>query len=126
MAIITPEQFRARAFKEVEIPGFEPGERITVLLRKISIISLASSGKIPNQLMGVVAKLFDGEGRQKKDSNSFENIVEMSKILAIIAEAAMVEPAYSEVKEFLTDDQLNAIFEYSQGVINDVTPNIQK
>lgn len=126
MAIITPEQFRARAFKEVEIPGFEPGERITVLLRKISIISLASSGKIPNQLMGVVAKLFDGEGRQKKGSNSFENIVEMSKILAIIAEAAMVEPAYSEVKEFLTDDQLNAIFEYSQGVINDVTPNIQK
>lgn len=123
MAIITPAQFRAKAFKEVEIPGFEPGERITVLLRKISVISLASSGKIPNQLMGVVAKLFD-EGNKKSGGSGFDNVVEMSKILAIIADAAMVEPAYSEVKDYLTDDQLNAIFEYSQSSVNQVTPNV--
>ena len=126
MAVTSFEQFKAMAFKEVELPGFEEGQKVVVRLRKVSILGLASSGKIPNTLMGAVNKLF-GEGQkgttaEEVASKSVENLAEMAKLLDLIAENALVEPKYSEVGEFLTDDQKNAIFEYSQSGVKKVEP----
>lgn len=127
MAITSVEQFKAKAFKEVEIPGFEENETVTVRLRKVSILGLASSGKIPNSLMGTVNKLF-GEGKKSADKEkvaqtSMENLGEMAKLLDLIAQNALVEPKFSEIGELLTDDQKNAIFEYSQAGVKAVTPS---
>lgn len=126
MAITSLEQFKQMAFKEVELPGFEPGETVTVRLRKVSVLGLASSGKIPNSLMGTVNKLF-GEGRKgatpdQVASSSLENLGEMASLLDLIAAQAMVEPTFAEVGEYLTDDQKNAIFEYSQSGVKSVAP----
>lgn len=126
MAITSLEQFKQMAFKEVELPGFEPGETVTVRLRKVSVLGLASSGKIPNSLMGTVNKLF-GEGRKgatpdQVASSSLENLGEMASLLDLIAAEAMVEPTFAEVGEYLTDDQKNAIFEYSQSGVKSVAP----
>lgn len=126
MAITSLEQFKQMAFKEVEIPGFEDEEKVVVRLRKVSILGLASSGKIPNSLMGTVNKLF-GEGKggataEQVASTSMENLGEMAKLLDLIAENSMVEPKFAEVGEFLTDDQKNAIFEYSQSGVKQLVP----
>lgn len=126
MAITSLEQFKQMAFKEVELPGFEPGETVTVRLRKVSVLGLASSGKIPNSLMSTVNKLF-GEGRKgatpdQVASSSLENLGEMASLLDLIAAQAMVEPTFAEVGEYLTDDQKNAIFEYSQSGVKSVAP----
>lgn len=130
MAITTVEQFKAKAFKEVEIPGFEENETVTVRLRKVSILGLASSGKIPNSLMGTVNKLFGGKSKSATEEEvaqtSMENLGEMAKILDLIAEHSMVEPSFKEVGEFLTDDQKNAIFEYSQSGVKAMAPSSGK
>lgn len=126
MAVTSLEQFKAMAFKEVELPGFENGEKVVVRLRKVSILGLASSGKIPNTLMGTVNRLF-GEGRKgatpdQVASTSMENLGEMASLLDLIASQALVEPTFAEIGEFLTDDQKNAIFEYSQSGVKAVAP----
>lgn len=124
---ITLEEFKARAFKDVELPGFEIGETISVKLRKVSILSLASSGKIPNSLMGVVNELFgkgaSGASQEEVSKASMEHLTEMSQLLHVVAKAAMIEPKYDEVGEYLTDDQLNAIFDFSQSTVKQVTPS---
>lgn len=126
MAVTSFEQFKQMAFKEVEIPGFEPGESVVVRLRKVSILGLASKGKIPNSLMGTVNKLF-GEGQRgatadQVASTSLQNLGEMASLLDLIANEALVEPTFAEVGDYLTDDQKNAIFEYSQSGVKAVTP----
>lgn len=129
MAITSFEQFKQKAFKEVDLPGFEEGEVVTVRLRKVSILSLASSGKIPNSLMGVVNQLFGKAGKASEEEvsqTSMEHLSEMSKLLNIIAESALVEPTYSEIGEYLTDEQKNAIFEFSQSGVKQVTPIVSK
>lgn len=129
MAITSFEQFKQKAFKEVDLPGFEEGEVVTVRLRKVSILNLASSGKIPNSLMGVVNQLFGKAGKASEEEvaqTSMEHLTEMSKLLNIIAESALVEPTYSEIGEYLTDEQKNAIFEFSQSSVKQVTPIVSK
>lgn len=129
MAITSFEQFKQKAFKEVDLPGFEEGEVVTVRLRKVSILSLASSGKIPNSLMGVVNQLFGKAGKASEEEvaqTSMEHLTEMSKLLNIIAESALVEPTYSEIGEYLTDEQKNAIFEFSQSGVKQVTPIVSE
>lgn len=130
MAITSIEQFKQMAFKEVEIPGFEEETTVVVRLRKVSILGLAASGKIPNSLMGTVNNLFNqgrsGATAEKVASTSMENLGEMAKLLDLIAENAMVEPKFAEVGEFLTDEQKNAIFEYSQSGVKQLAPNTNK
>lgn len=124
MAIITAEQFKQKAFNEVQIPGFEQGETITVCLRRVSVLGLASSGKIPNALQATVNKLFASDSSNAKEvsQTSLSNFNEMGQLLDIIAREAMVSPTFDEVGEYLTDDQKNAIFGYSQTGIVSLTP----
>ncbi len=129
MAITSFEEFKKKAFKEVELPGFEPGETVTVRLRKVSILSLASSGKIPNSLMGVVNKLFNSSKEVDEEAvkeTSMEHLAEMSKLLDLVASCALVEPTFDQIGEYLTDEQKNAIFEYSQGEVKQVTPIVSE
>lgn len=130
MAITSIEQFRAMAEKEIEIPGYEPGDKVVVRLRKVSILGLASSGKIPNTLMGTVNKLFGaGKAKASKEevaSTSLNNLKEMASLLDLIAKESLVEPTYEEISEYLTDDQKNAIFEYSQSGVKAVSPYPRK
>lgn len=130
MAITSFEQFKQMAFKEVELPGFEEGEKVVVRLKKVSVLGLASSGKIPNALMNTVNKLFGeskkGATAEQVASKSVENLADMAKLLDIIAENALIEPKYSEIGELLTDDQKNVIFEYSQSGVNKVQPFLSK
>lgn len=125
--ITSVEQIKQLAIQEVELPGFEVGTTITVRLKKLSITGLAANGKIPNSLMGVVLNLFDNTTPLNKNAkvntkNILDNLGDMSKLTDLICQQAMVEPKYEEVKNYLTDDQKAAIFEWTQRGANKVKP----
>jgi len=115
--ITSAEKFKQSAVQEVEIPGNEPGEVFTVKLKKVSILAIAGKGRIPNSLMSVVNKLFGMGGKATNDEvteASMQHITQMAELLHIIARESMVEPTYDEVGEYLTDDQLEAVFSFTQ------------
>lgn len=98
----------------VELPGFAEGQPFVARLRRPSMLVLAKSGKIPNELLATADSLFNGTKRATNNPNALK---EITGILEIMAEAALVDPSYNDLKEVgldLTDEQFMAIFNYTQ------------
>lgn len=96
--------------QEVELPGWNE-EPFVCKLRRPSLLALAKSGKIPNQLLACANELFSKGSAEKAKLN------ELYEVLKIVAEASLVEPTLDEIFEAnleLTDVQLMSIFNYSQ------------
>lgn len=104
---------------EVELPGFVSGEPFNVKLKRPSLIELVGAGDIPNPLLATASNLFKhGVTESVKDGSSFSD---MGKVLTIIAEAALVEPTYAQIKEAgitLTDMQLMHIYNFAQSGVD--------
>lgn len=118
--ITSIEEFRSQSQPLVDIAGFEPGQYITIRLRRISLMTLCKSGKIPNSLLQKSTELFTGtKGNGKPDeAKVLENIGELNginQIIDTVCEAAMIEPKFEDVKEYLTDEQKTEIFQWTQG-----------
>jgi len=90
----------------VELPSFGDDEPFVARLKRPSLLTLCKIGTIPNTLINTAQKIFEGE--------KHGNIKEYSEVLHLIAEAALIEPKYKDVSEILTDEQLTAIFNYTQ------------
>lgn len=127
MAIITAAQFREKAYSVIEIPGFMPGETFEIKVKNLSIVGLMSSGKIPNSLMTTVKEAFEGLKSKKSEKSSEENNAnvidkakEITELLDIVCQEAMVEPRFNEIKDVMNDSQKLAIFEYTQGGVEHV------
>lgn len=116
------EEFRNQSQPLVDIIGYEPGEYITVRLRRISLMSLVKTGKIPNALLKKATELFTGAKKDGKpdEAQILSNIGELdgiNEIIDTVCDAAMIEPRFNDVKDFLTDDQKTEIFQWTQGGI---------
>ena len=115
------EEFRSQSQPLVDIAGFEPGQYITVRLKRISLMALCKSGKIPNSLLQKSTELFTGsKGKNVDETKVLENIGELdgiNQIIDTVCEAAMIEPKFEDVKEYLTDEQKTEIFQWTQGGI---------
>lgn len=104
----------------VELPGFTDGTTFVARLKRPSMLALAKSGKIPNNLLGAANKLFIGVGNVLNSSNNKNNedaLSELFDIIEVICEECFVEPSYKELKDNgieLTDQQKLAIFTYTQ------------
>lgn len=125
MAIITAEQFRNKAISIIQIPGFEPGEVFDIKVKKLSLVGLMSSGRIPNSLMAVVKDAFEGiksSTEQDNESAVMDKAGEIGKLLDIVCKEAMLEPKYEDVADVMDDNQKLAIFEYTQGGVETVKP----
>jgi hypothetical protein len=130
MSVITIEQMKNKSTTEVNIIGFEKGEQITLRLKRISLLGLVKSGKIPNKLLTDATELFetvkDKENKEDKEDKakdvlgSLDGVSNISKILEVVCEEAMIEPKYQEVSEYLTDDQKMEIFNWTQGGVADL------
>lgn len=98
----------------VELPGFT-SETVFVKLKRPSLLGLVKQGKIPNALLTRTNELFSGDaGIDPTDDNM---MAELSEVLELIAGESFVEPTYQEIKDAgveLTDEQLMAVFNYSQ------------
>jgi len=124
--VITAEQFKAKALREVDIQGFEAGEKITIRIRSLSLMKLVTTGRIPNALMATALELFEGKKKASAEelADTFaqtDKLTNMAGLIDVICENAMVEPSYAEVGEYLTDDQKMEIFQYTQGGVKDLS-----
>lgn len=97
----------------VKLPSFSENEPFVAKVRRPSLLALTKSGKIPNSLLSTASELFNGSL-----DNDNENVLsDIYDICYIMADAALVEPTLKEIEDTgleLTDEQLMAIFNYTQ------------
>lgn len=100
----------------VELPPFAENFPFYARLKRPSMMALARSGKIPNELLTSANSLFK-QGTAALDVLDQSMMDKLFQVMDIICEASFVEPTYKELKDAgvqLTDDQLTFIFGYSQ------------
>ena len=88
------------------------GDTVEFELKRPSILALAASGAIANPLMKTARKLF-----YSGVSPDGGDLAEEGRVLLEIARAALVKPSFDELEEAgieLTDEQLVAIFQFTQ------------
>jgi hypothetical protein len=108
----------------VEFPPFSQGQPFVARIKRPSMITLMSKGKIPNSLRVKVNELFIGGGSYM-DADDEDLMKDLSEILAIFAEASFIEPSYNQIKESgieLTDEQMMFLFNYVQAGIKQLEP----
>lgn len=109
--------------RSVLMPPFYVGEDVIFKLKRPSLLSMASKGRIPNALLAEANKLFmTGISDEDMDKNMLKNMHDLFELMAV---ESMVEPTYEELKESgieLTDAQLLFIYNYSQHGITSLSP----
>lgn len=103
----------------VRFPDFGDGQPFVARVRRPSMLVLAKLGKIPNTLLTAAGELFS-KGGSGLDSDNEKMLGDMYDIMSIICEAALIQPTMAEIKGAgldLSDDQMMAIFNYSQAGI---------
>lgn len=100
----------------VELPPFTDGMTLRVRMRRPSILTMLSTGKIPNPLVSTAVSLFNrgGSGVDTKDPTQVKDLV---GLFHVFCEASFVEPTYQQIKEAgleLTDDQLVFVSNFVQ------------
>lgn len=118
---VTPieELIKASSGELVELPEFANGIPFVARLKRPSMLSLAKNGKIPNSLLTKANELFSGgvANVARKGAEDETMMDDLFSVIEVICEASFVEPTYKELKENgieLTDDQLMAVFTYTQ------------
>jgi len=100
----------------VRFPDFSEGQPFVARVRRPSMLVLAKSGKIPNTLLTAAGELFS-KGGAGLDADNTNMLSDMYDIMHIICESALIQPTMQEIEAAglqLSDDQMMAIFNYSQ------------
>lgn len=100
----------------VRFPDFAEGQPFVARVRRPSMLVLAKQGKIPNTLLTAAGELFSkgGAGMDADNENMLSDVYDICKI---ICSASLVEPTMADIEGAgieLSDDQLMAIFNYTQ------------
>lgn len=98
----------------VRLPDFGEGQPLVARLRRPSLLVLAKTGKIPNSLLTAASELFSHGTIKNANENTLNDMYEICKV---VCEASLVQPTMQEIVAAgmeLTDEQLLAIFNYSQ------------
>lgn len=90
----------------VELPAFDTGESFTAKLKRLSLLELAKSEILPNQLLGALQEIY--EGKQRADIKKY------AQLMDIICEQVLIAPKFDEIKDIITDVQKVAILSYAQ------------
>lgn len=102
----------------VELPPFADGQPFIARVTRPSLPVLIKKGKIPNSLLNQATSLFaNGASALNTNGKNATNLSELFDIIDAIVDAALLEPTLSEIRSVgmeLTDDQLMAIFSYTQ------------
>lgn len=100
----------------VRFPDFGDGQPFVARVRRPSMLVLAKQGKIPNTLLTTAGELFS-KGGSGLDADNENMLGDMYGIMEVIATAALIQPSMEEIKSVgleLSDDQMMAIFNYTQ------------
>jgi len=109
----------------VELPPFVEGQSFIARVRRPSLLTLVKDGRIPNTLLKAANDLFMRGGIPADKLNDESGFKDTCDIFNLIAEASLVEPTYQDITEAglsLTDQQLVAIFNYSQMGVKALEP----
>lgn len=102
----------------VELPPFADGQPFVARMIRPSMLALVKSGKIPNSLLNQATSLFaNGVGALNGSGKNSTNVEELFKVIDVIVDAALLEPTLEGIRSVgmeLSDDQLMAIFSYTQ------------
>lgn len=108
----------------VRFPDFAEGQPFVARVRRPSMLVLAKQGKIPNTLLTAAGELFT-KGGGGIDADNVEMLGQVYDICKIICSAALVEPTMDDIESAgmeLSDDQLMAVFNYTQNGIKALEP----
>lgn len=100
----------------VRFPDFGSGQPFVARVRRPSMLVLAKMGKIPNNLLNVAGELF-AKGGGGLDFDNENMLRDMYNLMEIIATSALIQPTMEEIKSAgieLSDEQMMAIFNYTQ------------
>ena len=100
----------------VRFPDFAEGQPFVARVRRPSMLVLAKQGKIPNTLLTAAGELFS-KGGASLDSDNENMLSDVYGICEVIARASLIQPTYDDIKNAgmeLSDDQIMAIFNYTQ------------
>ena len=100
----------------VRLPDFAEGQPFVARLRRPSMLVLAKQGKIPNSLLSAAGELFS-KGGEAMDADNENMLSEVYDICKIICSASLLQPTMVEIESAgieLSDEQIMAIFNYSQ------------
>lgn len=135
MAVISAKEFKAKATREIQIPGFDGDETFTIKIRPMSLLGMIRKGTVDNELLASVLDLFKSNEQKIKSKKGAEvngldmdilqhpeMLQNLDELMRKVAQEVMVAPAYDEVADYLTDGQLQTIFEEAQGKIQQVKP----
>lgn len=99
----------------VRFPDFAEGQPFVARVRRPSLLVLAKQGKIPNTLLSAAGDLFNNGGVGGKADD--DTLGDMYDICKIVCEACLIQPSMQDIEAAgieITDEQLMAIFNYSQ------------
>lgn len=100
----------------VRFPDFGDGQPFVARVRRPSLLVLAKQGRIPNTLLSTAGELFT-KGGGGMDTDNENMLGDMYSIMEVVATAALIQPSMEEIKSAgveLSDDQLMAVFNYTQ------------
>lgn len=117
MRITTIEDLQSYASGQiVRFPNFAEGQPFVARVRRPSLLMLARSGRIPNSLLSTANSLFSGDVGSAGTKNP-QMLGEILDICEVICEAALIQPSMNDIRNAgieLSDDQMMAIFSYTQ------------
>lgn len=93
--------------------------KVTVKVRKLSMATIIESGAITNSLMKRVMSLTDlnreNDDKAILDQMTPDDIQASLNMMREMAAKILVEPAWEDVKEDITDNQIAQLVQYLQG-----------
>lgn len=102
----------------VELPPFADGQPFVARLKRPSMLKMVKNGTIPNELINQATSLFaNGTGALNQGGKGSTNVSELFDVIDTIVDAALMEPTIADIESVgmeLSDDQLMAIFSYTQ------------
>lgn len=107
------KDFRKMAIQKLEIPGFDNESNIVIEVQKPRLLAMAKQGKIPNALMGTATTLLKKGGVDAGKAD----VKQIAEVAEIYCRACMVNPQFEEVKDVITDEQMNVIMNYAVGLV---------
>ena len=104
----------------VDLGPFEDGTNLIAEVKKPNLMQLMVEGKVPNTLMPTAMGMFkNGSGELvNKAIDDVDSLKDLVGMMEVFAEASLVNPSYSQMKEIglsLTENQLIGILQFAQG-----------
>ncbi|AVP54534.1 Uncharacterised protein [Clostridium tetani] len=103
----------------IELPRFKAEIPFVAKVKRASLLNLVRKGVIPNKLLSAAEELFYGKSSNKGNVD----MKALTDVMFIMAENALVEPSARDLKEVeleLTDEQIVALFNYTQEGLNEI------